>query len=157
MALNILFSGLLLLSAGLTLVPSLPAVPLMFLLTVAFAAIGRFETLSGGDLIIFATLALITVVIDYSSGIIGAKFGGASKKALIAGMIGLLLGLVIFPPFGAFIGLFAGVFLAEIAQFQNHLKAFKAASYSLAAVLTGALLNVMIALVFFTVFLVMIF
>ena len=72
-------------------------------------------------------------------------------------MIGLLLGLVIFPPFGAFIGLFAGVFLAEIAQFQNHLKAFKAASYSLAAVLTGALLNVMIALVFFTVFLVMIF
>ena len=80
MALNILFSGLLLLSAGLTLVPSLPAVPLMFLLTVAFAAIGRFETLSGGDLIIFATLALITVVIDYSSGIIGAKFGGQAKR-----------------------------------------------------------------------------
>lgn len=157
MILNILFSVLLLLGIGLTLIPSLPGVPLMFLLTVAFAALGRFETLSGSDLIIFAVIAIITVVIDYSSGIIGAKFGGASKKALIAGMVGLLIGLVVFPPLGAFIGLFVGIFLAEVVQFRDHLRAIKAASYSLAAVLTGALVNMILAVVFFVTFLLMVF
>lgn len=148
---------LLIATIGLTIIPSVPAVPFMFLLTLAYAAIGRFEVIDGQGLIIFAILALATVVIDYSSGLIGAKFGGASKRAILGGMLGMLFGLVLLPPFGAFIGLFLGVLVTELVQFGSHVKAFKAASYSLAAVLAGMLVNVAIALAFVIIFAIKVF
>ena len=129
----------------------------MFATIFIYGLIDNFETLQVWHLAVFAGLTLLSITIDYSSGLIGAKLGGASKQALGLGMIGLVIGLITFPPLGAFAGLFMGVFIAELIQFRNHAKALKAASYSLAATLIGALVNIVIALGSFISFLVIIY
>ncbi|MEK7105529.1 MAG: DUF456 domain-containing protein [Patescibacteria group bacterium] len=152
--LEVIFFILLFCCLAFTLIPTIPGVPMMFLLTLGYSALSGFERIGAQTLVALGVIALITIAIDYSSGLIGAKLGGASKKALIAGMLGLLIGVILFPPFGAFIGLFIGVFVAEIVQFNDHYKAIKAASYSLAAALAGAITNILFAITFFIIALV---
>ncbi len=157
MTIDILFTVLVFLGLLLTCIPTLPGVPIMFATIFIYGLIDNFETLQVWHLAVFAGLTLLSITIDYSSGLIGAKLGGASKQALGLGMIGLVIGLITFPPLGAFAGLFMGVFIAELIQFRNHAKALKAASYSLAATLIGALVNIVIALGSFISFLVIIY
>ena len=128
----------------------------MFALVFIYGLIDGFQTLTSAHLAIFGALALLSIVIDYSSGLIGAKLGGANKKSVWAGLFGLLLGLVFFPPFGAFMGLFAGVFMSELIQFQDKRKALRAASFSLATTAIGSLLNIAIAVGYFVAFLIIV-
>lgn len=157
MTIDILFTVLVFLGLLLTCIPTLPGIPIMFATIFIYGLIDNFETLQVWHLAVFAGLTLLSITIDYSSGLIGAKLGGASKRALGLGMIGLVIGLITFPPLGAFAGLFMGIFIAELIQFRNHAKALKAASYSLAATLIGALVNIVIALGSFIGFLVIIY
>jgi uncharacterized protein YqgC (DUF456 family) len=128
----------------------------MFGMVFVYGLIDGFETLQFWHLAIFGALALLSIGIDYSSGLIGAKLGGANKTSLLFGILGLFIGLMIFPPFGAFLGLFVGVFIAELLQFNDRRKALKAASYSVATTIIGALANILIAVGIFVAFLVII-
>ena len=157
MTIDILFTILVFLCVMLTCIPTLPGVPVMFATIFIYGVIDHFETLQLWHLAIFGALALLSLFIDYSSGLIGAKLGGASKRALFFGIVGLFIGLIAFPPLGAFIGLFTGVFIAELIQFRDHQRALKAASYSLAATIAGAFANILIAIGSFIGFLVIIF
>lgn len=157
MTIDILFTVLVFLCVMLTCIPTLPGIPLMFATIFIYGLIDGFETLQPWHLAIFGALALLSIFIDYSSGLIGAKLGGASKKALMFGVVGLFIGLIAFPPLGAFAGLFLGVFIAELLQFRDHQRALKAASYSLAATVAGAIANIVIALGSFIGFLIVIY
>lgn len=156
MTLDILFTILLLLGLLLTCIPTLPGVPLMFGMILVYAIIDKFEVISALPLAIFGAIALLSIAIDWGSGLLGAKLGGASKKALLYGMLGMMMGLFVFPPFGLFIGLFLGVFIAELVQFKSHHKALKAASYSLATTVVGAFANIALGLGTYITFLVLI-
>ncbi|MEK7183061.1 MAG: DUF456 domain-containing protein [Patescibacteria group bacterium] len=157
MTLDILFTILLFLGVMLTCIPTLPGVPVMFGTIFLYALIDSFATLQPWHLGVFGALAILSIAIDYSSGLIGAKLGGASKKALIFGIMGLFIGLIAFPPLGAFIGLFLGVFIAELVQFKDHHRALKAASYSMVTTIIGALANIAIAIGCFIGFLVVVY
>lgn len=157
MTLDIVFTILLFLCILLTCIPTLPGVPILFGTIFIYALIDNFEHLQAWHLAVFGALALLSIAIDYASGLIGAKLGGASKQALFFGIIGLFIGLFVFPPLGAFIGLFLGVFLAEIMQLKNHRQALKAASYSLVATVVGAMTNVLIAIACFVGFLIIVY
>ncbi len=128
----------------------------MFLVVTVYGFVTNFSELEPWHLAIFGGITVLSMAIDYFSGIIGAKWGGASRKAIIFGLIGLLIGLVLFPPLGAFIGMFLGVFVAELIQFNDHLKALRAASYSLVGIVAGAIANFVLAIGFFVDFLVVI-
>lgn len=156
MTLDILFTILLFLGLLLTCIPTLPGVPVMFGTVFIYAILNNFESIQAWHLAVFGALALLSIGIDYFSGLIGAKLGGANKKSILFGIIGLFVGLLFFPPFGAFIGLFTGVFVAELIQFHDHTKALKAASYSLATTAAGALTNIAIAVGIFVSFLIII-
>jgi hypothetical protein len=157
MTIDILFTVLLFLGVMLTCIPTLPGIPVMFGTIFVYALVDGFETLQPWHLAVFGALALLSIAIDYSSGLIGAKLGGASKKALLFGILGLFIGLIAFPPLGAFIGLFLGVFVAELVQFKDHHRALKAASYSLVTTVIGALANVAIAIGCFVGFMIIVF
>lgn len=157
MAVDIIFSIILLFCLLMTFVPTLPGLPLMFIVTLIFGFVDSFTAFPPEYLIIFGAITLLSIAVDYSSGLIGAKLGGANKTSLTLGLIGLIVGLISFPPFGAFLGLFAGIFMAELIQFHDHFKALKAASYSLAAVIGGTLFNIGLAISFFAIFLIRVF
>lgn len=157
MALDIIIAVLLSLGIFITMIPTFPGNMYMFILTLVYALLTQFDTLPPWSLAVFGGITLLSMLIDYSSGIIGAKVGGASRMSLLIGLLGLFVGLIIFPPFGAFIGLFLGVFVAEIIQFKDEKKALKAASYSFAATIIGTIANIFLAVGFFVTFLILVF
>jgi len=134
-------------------IPVLPGIPYMFAISFIYGLLTRFISLNAIELIILALLAILSLIVDYSSGIMGAKYGGATKKSLIYGLAGLIVGTIIFPPFGGIIGLFIAIFISEILVHNNNKKAAKAASYSVLGSLTGMIINLVLAIIFLICFL----
>jgi len=135
-------------------IPLIPGIPYMFVVALVFAFADRFQHLSGAELSLLAVIAIVSLVIDYLAGILGARAGGASKKALLFGMIGLILGMIILPPFGGILGLFLGVLGAELLGGKTALKAFKAGQGSVIGALTGIGINLVLALLSLALFVV---
>lgn len=131
--------------------PALPGIPYMFLVALAFVAVDQFQHLSGWELVGLLGLTIVSVMVDYFSGTLGAKFGGASTRATTAGMIGMLAGLFLFPPLGGLIGMFIAVLYVELQGGTLH-KALRAAGGSLAGSLAGILVNLLLALSFIILF-----
>lgn len=134
----------------------LPLPSLLYMLAVAliFGFIDHWQHLSGWNLIILAGIAAASLLVEYLTGIIGAKYGGASKTAIIFGIVGTVVGLVIFPPFGGILGLFIGIIAAEIVLYKDSQKAFKAATGGLIGTLVGMLASLILGLIFVTLFLI---
>jgi uncharacterized protein YqgC (DUF456 family) len=126
----------------------MPGIPILFISTLVYAIADKFQTFTGWQILALGLITLASIAVDYSSGLIGAKLGGANKVSLISGLVGMIIGLVSFPPFGLFLGLFLGVLLAELAQMKHHLSALRSATFSLIAVVIGMIVNIFLATVF---------
>ena len=157
MILEIIIAILLALGIIMTAIPTIPGIGFMFILTVVYGFIDGFESMDPRWLILFGVLVVLGIVTDHASGLLGAKFGGARKNSILLGLIGMLVGLIFFPPFGLFLGLFIGVFVGGLIQYNDHRKALKAASYSFVGTVIGMILNILIAIGFFVGFLFIVF
>lgn len=157
MILEIVFIILLFLGIGLTAAPTLPGLAYMFLVVLVYGLIDKFQTIEPWHMLVFGGMVLLGLLIDYSSGLIGAKFGGANKKSLLFGLAGLVIGLILFPPFGLFLGLFLGIMIGELVQMKDSAQALKAASFSFLGVVGGMILSTILAIAFFVTFLVILF
>ena len=136
------------------LLPLVPGIPYMFVVALVYALADRLSHISGLELLILGLIAAASLAVDYLAGILGARAGGASKKALLFGMIGLILGMIILPPFGGILGLFLGVLGAELLGGKTALKAFKAGQGSVIGALTGIGINLVLALLSLALFVV---
>lgn len=157
MTLEIIVSIVLALGVLLTCIPTFSGVTLMFVVTVIYGFLDGFTHLAPWHLAIFGGIAALAMVIDTFSGLLGAKLGGASAKSLFWGFIGLFVGLIIFPPLGAFIGMFLGIFAYEVFRIRNHAQAFKSAASSVVAAMIGVVANVVLAITYFVLFLVIVY
>lgn len=156
MLLEVLTAILLFVCVFLTCIPTVPGIPLMFIFTVVYGLLDGFAHLQPTQLIIFGAITVASIIIDWSSGLIGAKLGGATRRSLFVGIIGMVIGLLLFPPLGAFIGLFLGVFVAQLLQFNDHALALKSAASSVAAAIVGVMANVVLAVGYFVTFLIIV-
>lgn len=136
------------------LIPAIPGIPYMLVIALVFGSIDRWQHLQGAEIGWLAALAVLSLVVDYAAGILGARFGGASKKALTFGFIGMIIGTIILPPFGGLLGLFCGIMLAELARAKNHVKALKAATGGVMGALAGMAVNLMLAVFFLILFII---
>lgn len=150
----IIFSLILLVGVAGTIFPALPGVPLMFAVTLIFLIFDKFDHLTILNLAIFLFIMLISIAVDYFSRIIGAKYGGAGRNSIIIGLLGLIIGIIIYPPFGGIAGLFAGILASEIIQFRDHKKAIKAATGGVLGVALGTAVNLTLAILFLVLFIV---
>lgn len=132
----------------------LPSLPYMFGITLIFAFIDKFQHLKLYELIILGILMLLSFLNDYFTGLIGAKYGGAAKISLVVGLIGTIIGLIMFPPFGGILGLFLGILAAEFIVFKDHIKALKAATGGLIGTLVGMLVSLILAIIYLVLFIV---
>ncbi len=132
----------------------LPATLYMLLVALGFGFADGFLHLTSGELWILVGMFLLTIVIDQLSGIMGARYGGASAKSMLAGITGMLLGTFLLPPLGGMIGLFAGVALVEYLNHKNHVRALKAATGSFLGMLAGKLINAGVSLIFVILFII---
>ena len=86
-SLMIMLGGL----AGIIL-PVVPSTPLIWSGVFLYAICDRFNSIGWSLLLIFAILTIISIVLDYFGGVIGAKKYGATRWGLIGSVIGGIAG-----------------------------------------------------------------
>lgn len=116
--------------------PVIPGPPLSFigLLLLHFS---RFAEFSPGFLLIYGSVAVIVTVLDYIVPLWGTRKFGGSKAGVWGAGIGLVLGLIFFPPLGIIIGPFAGAVIGESVSGKKAGDAFRAGLGSLLGFMLG--------------------
>ena len=132
----------------------LPGVPYLFIVALIYGFINHFARLSLNELLILAGIAILSVIVDQSAGLIAAHYGGARGKTFLYGIVGAILGTIIFPLFGGFIGLFIGIVIGELIRKQHHIHAIKAATVGVIGSVTGITINIILGVIFLVLFLV---
>lgn len=130
----------------------IPGLLYMFVISLIFGFVNEFNYLTQNEIIILGIITIIAVLNDYLSGMLGAKYGGAAQKSMILGIIGMIIGTILLPPFGGLIGVFLGILIAEIMRHGNRQKAIRAASGGLIGSVVGMIFTLILAIVFLFLF-----
>jgi uncharacterized protein YqgC (DUF456 family) len=120
--------GLMISVAGLAgcILPVIPGPPLSYLGLIILSIAQGWEPFSATFLIVMAGVTLLVTVLDFVIPAMGARRYGASRAGVWGSVFGMLAGLIFFPPFGMFIGAFAGAVLGEMAAGKENVRALKA-------------------------------
>lgn len=120
--------------------PVLPGPPMSYvgLLLLHFTEKYQFET---RFLIIWLIVAAVVTVTDYFIPVWGTKRYGGSKQGIWGSIIGLVIGLFFFPPFGIIIGPFIGAVVGELITGKNSGVALKSGFGSFMGFLAGTLMK----------------
>ncbi len=116
--------------------PVIPGPPLSFfgIWLLHFTKYASFETRL---LLILAFIATIATILDYAAPVWTTRRFGGSKKGIWGAAIGMVAGLILFPPFGIIIGPFAGAIAGELFSGAEIQKALKAGLGSFAGFFLG--------------------
>lgn len=96
------------------LLPIVPGAPLLFLGLLFGAWAENFSYIGVWTLLLLATMAALTYVVEFAASILGAKKYGGSKRAMIGAALGGLAGLFLGIP-GILFGPFAGAVIGELS------------------------------------------
>ena len=112
-----------------SILPALPGAPisyvaLLLLLPCEGAAI------STTALWVYGIFLIIVSILDYVAPVWLTNVSGGSKQATRGSMIGLVVGLFVFPPWGLIFGPFVGAFIGELMANSSKGKALKVALMS---------------------------
>ncbi len=139
----LIISGILLLILGLAgaILPVLPGPPLSYVALLLLHFTSKYQ-FSARFLVIWALITMAVVLIDYLVPVWGARKFGAGKAGIYGCIIGLVIGLFAFPPFGIIIGPFAGAVIGEVIQGKEAMMALKAGFGSFVGFMSGVVLKV---------------
>lgn len=91
--------------------------------------------------LITLSVAVSVGLIDYLIPIIGVKKLGGSKSGQVGAIIGLVLGVLIMPPFGILVGPFVGAISGEMVNKKTFSESLKPAFGSLVGVVAGSIIK----------------
>ena len=96
-----------------TILPILPGVPIVFggMLLAAWA--DGFAHVGTRTLVVLGLLTVLTLIVDFVAGILGAKKVGASRYAAIGAVLGTVIGIFFGLP-GILLGPFFGALIGEL-------------------------------------------
>lgn len=130
--------GVILILIGLIgcIVPIIPGPPISYagLILLHLTSAVHFEQ---KFLMVWAGLVVAVTALDYLTPIWGTKKFGGTKRGTWGATIGLLLGLVFFPPIGIILGPFVGAVVGELTHSEDINKAFRSGLGSLVGFLLG--------------------
>jgi uncharacterized protein len=108
------------------LIPFLPGPPLSFAALIILSAAKGWEPFNLTFLAVMAGLVLLVALLDYVIPSLGARKYGASRFGVWGSAIGLIAGLLLFPPFGMFLGGMAGAVIGEVLSGRQGGEALRA-------------------------------
>lgn len=135
------------------LVPFLPGISYMFLIALVYAISDHFTNITWENLAVLGGILVASFFVDYSAGILGARYGGADRRSILFGFLGLIIGIILIPPFGGIVGLFLGILIGELVARKSNQAALKAATAGLIGSVTGVAINFVLAIAVFASFL----
>ena len=133
--------------------PVLPGPPLAYIALVLLQ-IGPDSPFSSNFLIIMALVVVAVTILDYLIPVWGAKKWGGSRYGIIGAMVGVVIGLFIWPPFGFVVFPILGASIGEMLVGSDFKKALKSGLGTFVGLVFGTILKfsitIIIAYYFFT-------
>ena len=120
--------------------PILPGPPISYLGLIALQYTSEVS-FSTNFLISWGIITAVVFGLDYVIPSFGTKKYGGTRAGVIGSMIGLIVGLFLFPPIGIIIGPMLGAFIGELFTGRNSKEALRAAWGSFLGFLIGTLLK----------------
>ncbi|MFH1349579.1 MAG: DUF456 domain-containing protein [Pseudomonadota bacterium] len=146
MTLVLIILGLLVALAGFVgcVFPIIPGPPLSFLALLILSLAKNWEPFSTTFLMVMAGLTILVTGLDYVVSALGAKKHGASKMGVWGSIVGMFLGIFVFPPFGMFMGAILGALVGELLAGKAGKEALRAGW----GVLLGNIMGMVLKLAF---------
>ena len=134
--------GILLLVSGILgcVLPVIPGPPLNYAGLLLLHFTGRYQ-FSTQFLLVWAVITVVVYALDYVIPAWGTRKFGGSRRGVWGSVIGLVVGLFFFPPFGIIVGPFAGAVIGELTAGKDSGTALKAGFGSFIGFLLGTLLK----------------
>src|SRR5690606_22520530 len=133
----ILSSILIVLGVVGSVLPLLPGVPLVFAGILLYGWATGFTVINGSFVALAFGLTLLSLVLDWVAGSLGARRYGATTWGVLGAMVGGVVGLLAFGPFGIIAGTFFGAMLGELLMGRAASAAMRAGWGSLLGLLIG--------------------
>jgi len=128
-------------------VPVIPGPPISYGALLIFHFFSSYN-IDKNTLWLWALIVVVVTVFDLWVQIYGVKKFGGTKKAVNGSIIGLIIGIFLFPPFGIIIGPFLGAFIGAKMDDPDVNKALKIALGALAGFIAGTLVKLSVSLYF---------
>ncbi len=134
--------GILLLVSGILgcVLPVIPGPPLNYAALLLLHFTGRYQ-FATQFLLVWAVITVVVYALDYVIPAWGTRKFGGSRRGVWGSVIGLVVGLFFFPPFGIIVGPFAGAVIGELTAGKDSGTALKAGFGSFIGFLLGTLLK----------------
>lgn len=126
-------------------IPVLPGIILNYFSLILVYIIRGKEELNFFTLFVFGVLTVLVTLLDYILPLIGAKKFGASRMGLWSSAIGMVIGILFFPPFGMFLGLLVGSIVGELLAGNEGSQALKAGFATFLGSLTSVVFKLILA------------
>lgn len=147
------FAGVALIVAGLagTMLPALPGTAFVLAGIVLGAWIDGFTRVGWPTITIVSVLAIVSWVLDYVAGLLGAKKVGASRLAIVGAAVGTVAGLLL-GVIGVLFMPLVGAAIGEYLDRNDHQRAVQVGIATWIGIMVGLIAKVVIAFMMIGVF-----
>lgn len=121
-----------------TVFPLIPDTPLIVGAAVLHHFVYGPHGASWATILVLTALMLVSLVLDFISGSMGAKYFGATRWGAVGGFLGAIIGLF-WGPVGIFVGPLAGVLLGELLGGRGLLPASRSTWGTLLGTVAGVI------------------
>ena len=122
-------------------IPGIAGPPFSFAGLVLLSAAREWQPFSLVFLLLMAVITVVVTALDFLIPAVGARKFGASRAGFWGALAGLILGLLVFPPFGMILGAFLGAISAEMLGGKKSREALRAGWGVFLGVLAGMMLK----------------
>lgn len=129
-----------------TILPVIPGAPLIFLAALGYGFFENFEKVNVTILGVLFFLMVVSLVVDYFAGVVGAKKYGATRYGAWGSFLGGIVGVVIFSIPGLLVGPFVGAVVGEMVGGKKTDQAFKVGLGTVFGLAGGAFFKFVLAL-----------
>ena len=147
----LLSGSLIVLGLAGTVLPALPGTALVLAGIVLAAWIDDFTRIGWVTLTIVGVLAVLSWILEFVAGVMGAKKAGASREAIIGAALGTVVGI-----FMGLVGVFfmplVGAVMGEFLAGRNHRRSFHVGVATWIGIVVGMIAKVVLAFVMIGVF-----
>lgn len=127
-------------------VPIIPGTPLIYV-SLIIMQFGLGSPFTWTFLVIWGIVVAVVATLDGLIPAEGARRMGGSKYGIYGCLIGALVGLIFFPPFGIIVGPIAGAFIGELVAGRKSRSAWRAAMGSFVGYLVATVLKISVSVV----------
>jgi uncharacterized protein YqgC (DUF456 family) len=127
--------------------PTIPGPPLSYAALILLQFAKEEPVFSKSFLVKFAILTIVVSLGDYFLPLLGAKKYGTSKYGIWGAILGMMAGIIFFPPFGMILGIFIGAIVGELIAGKENSMALKAGLATFIGSMTAVLIKLSLSLV----------